>query len=336
VQQAETRFHDTPKRVRLVLLALILALLATLALAAGAHAETAGAGSETVKVLVSEEPSEFEHEGKETTGEGSGSEVTLPPEEPAEVIPPVEEVVAPVEEVVAPVEEVLSAPVETVNPAPVEEGAKAALPAEITSTESSSQAILGGGDHSDSGPTASQETLAYTATEITSETTAPTGAAALPLLAGPLEPQEPSAAELKLGENQHPGLLARVSLSCVTAMGGNSSDCTSVVLSPQSGLSTASNELATPSAPWNGANGGPPDNGGGSAVGNRPVGPSPGPPPSGASGGAAVGGSGLAPPAFLTLAGLLLLAGSLAMRRLRLSSRPWLTAFFVLIPERPG
>jgi len=39
---------------------------------------------------------------------------------------------------------------------------------------------------------------------------------------------------------------------------------------------------------------------------------------------------------FLTLIGLLLLAAPRAMRRLRLSCEPWLTAFFVLIPERPG
>ena len=81
----------------------------------------------------------------------------------------------------------------------------------------------------------------------------------------------------------------------------------------------------------------PPGNGhGGSEGGGHPTGPTPGPAPSGASGGAAAGGSGGAFSAFFTLAGLLLLAAPLAMRRLRLASRPWLTAFFVLIPERPG
>ncbi|HEY4451212.1 MAG TPA: hypothetical protein VGN13_06415 [Solirubrobacteraceae bacterium] len=73
-----------------------------------------------------------------------------------------------------------------------------------------------------------------------------------------------------------------------------------------------------------------------SAVGGRPATPSPGPGPGGASGSASVGGSGLALSAFLTLTGLLLLAAPRAMRRLRLSCEPWLTAFFVLIPERPG
>jgi hypothetical protein len=39
---------------------------------------------------------------------------------------------------------------------------------------------------------------------------------------------------------------------------------------------------------------------------------------------------------FLTLAGLLLIGGPAAMRRLRLASQPWRSAPFVLIPERPG
>jgi hypothetical protein len=39
---------------------------------------------------------------------------------------------------------------------------------------------------------------------------------------------------------------------------------------------------------------------------------------------------------LLALAGLLLLGAPLAMRRLRLSSEPWRSAPFVLIPERPG
>jgi hypothetical protein len=74
-----------------------------------------------------------------------------------------------------------------------------------------------------------------------------------------------------------------------------------------------------------------------SVVGGRPPGgPAPGPAPSGTSGGAAAGGSGVAFSGFVTLAGLLLLAAPRALRRLRLSFRPWLTAFFVLIPERPG
>jgi hypothetical protein len=81
----------------------------------------------------------------------------------------------------------------------------------------------------------------------------------------------------------------------------------------------------------------PPSHGvhGGSAVGNAPVGPAPPSAPGGASGSAA-GASGFGISSILTLAGLLLLAAPRAMRRLRLSCRPWLTACFVLIPERPG
>jgi hypothetical protein len=84
--------------------------------------------------------------------------------------------------------------------------------------------------------------------------------------------------------------------------------------------------------------GGATGGGGGGFTGpSHPVSPPPGPAPSGASGASgAGGGSGPAPSAFLTLAGLLLLAAPRALRRLRLSCEPWLTAFFVLIPERPG
>jgi hypothetical protein len=97
------------------------------------------------------------------------------------------------------------------------------------------------------------------------------------------------------------------------------------------GLATAEASLvAAASPPAGGGHGG---SGGGSA----PVSPTPGPPPapSGASGSAA-GASGLALSGFLTLAGLLLLGAPRATRRLRLSCEPWLTACFVLIPERPG
>jgi hypothetical protein len=75
---------------------------------------------------------------------------------------------------------------------------------------------------------------------------------------------------------------------------------------------------------------------GATAVSNGLLGSPSGPAPSGAAGASAVGGSGVAPSAFLTLAGLLLLAAPRAMRRLRLSCQSWRTAFFVLIPERPG
>jgi len=75
---------------------------------------------------------------------------------------------------------------------------------------------------------------------------------------------------------------------------------------------------------------------GGSADRSPPENPAPSQAPSGAAGGAAVGGASSAPSAFLTLMALLLLAAPHVIRRLRLSCEQWLTAFFVLIPERPG
>jgi hypothetical protein len=82
----------------------------------------------------------------------------------------------------------------------------------------------------------------------------------------------------------------------------------------------------------------PPGEGGhgGSAVLRLPASPAPGPAPSGVSGGSSTGTSGLALSGFLTLSGQLRLAAPRALRRLRLSSAPWRTACFVLIPERPG
>jgi len=76
----------------------------------------------------------------------------------------------------------------------------------------------------------------------------------------------------------------------------------------------------------------------GAAGGGRPMTPSPGPAPGGASGGVAAGGGagGIGLSGFLAFAALLGLAAPRAMRRLRLACLPWRTAFFVLIPERPG
>jgi outer membrane biosynthesis protein TonB len=76
---------------------------------------------------------------------------------------------------------------------------------------------------------------------------------------------------------------------------------------------------------------------GGSPGGSSPIGPPPpGPSPSGTFGGAAGGGAGIALSGFPMFAGHLMWGAPVAMRRLRLSFQPWLTAFFVLIPERPG
>ena len=114
-------------------------------------------------------------------------------------------------------------------------------------------------------------------------------------------------------------------------------NCTARWLGAQRVLPESSMGLATVAASLAATTGDPPARGGhgGSAVGNPPGNPGPGPAPSGASG-SPMGASGLALSGFLSLAGLLLLGAPRAMRRLRLSCQPWLTACFVLIPERPG
>ena len=177
------------------------------------------------------------------------------------------------------------------------------------------------------------------------------------LVAGPLSPP-PTAPMAGNGEAQTPATPALSSgggprgaiaaalragaLSCeLSALGGHATDnCTVGWLGEKRFVGSSTDGFARVDGSLAAAiTGGLPPGGGhgGSAFGNAPVSPTPGPPPGGASGGAAVGGaSGLAPSAFLSLAGLLLLAAPRAMRRLRLSSRPWLTACFVLIPERPG
>jgi hypothetical protein len=117
------------------------------------------------------------------------------------------------------------------------------------------------------------------------------------------------------------------SLSCqLPSLGGRTGDnCIAGGVAGQSVLFA----LPAAGAPSGGGHGS-------SAVGSPPVDPAPGSAPSGVAGGSAMGGSGLSISGFLTLAGLLLLAAPRAMRRLRLLCEPWLTACFVLIPERPG
>jgi hypothetical protein len=130
------------------------------------------------------------------------------------------------------------------------------------------------------------------------------------------------------------------SLSCaLSALEGRmTGNCTAGWLGNQRLLSAAPMGLATAAASLAAATGDAPGGGGhgGSAVGSPPVSSPPGPAPSGAAGGSAMGASGLALSGFLTRADLLLLGPPRAMRRLRLSCQPWLTACFVLIPERPG
>jgi hypothetical protein len=126
-------------------------------------------------------------------------------------------------------------------------------------------------------------------------------------------------------------------LSCALSLGEHASgSCSGGVIGTQRLLAASPRSDATvtqdSAAAITPSDGGPDGSGG---AGHQPVSPAPGPAPSGAAGGSAGGGPGLAL-AFLSLAGLLLVAPLRAMRRLRLSSAPWLTACFVLIPERPG
>jgi hypothetical protein len=71
---------------------------------------------------------------------------------------------------------------------------------------------------------------------------------------------------------------------------------------------------------------------------SSPSGPThaPSPLPGGSSGAMASSATGVGSLIFLTLVGLLLMGGLAAMRLLRLASKPWRPAPFVLIPERPG
>ena len=162
--------------------------------------------------------------------------------------------------------------------------------------------------------------------------------AVVPTVGGPAEPPGPPGAG---------GAPARMTaaqqarqFSCeLSAIGGRArNSCSAAWIGTQRFLSASPMGVATVAASLAAGAGSPAGGGhGGTAVGSPPVNPSPSPPPApGGASGSAAGASGLALSGFLTLAGLLLLGAPRAMRRLRLSCQPWLTACFVLIPERPG
>ena len=112
-------------------------------------------------------------------------------------------------------------------------------------------------------------------------------------------------------------------------------DCTAGWLAGQSLSSTSPAYLTTAAAAARA--GTPAGEGEGGAMGaSHSVTPPPAPAPSGAFGGSGASGSGIAPTGFFALSGHLRLVAPRAMRRLWLSFQPWRTAFFVLIPERPG
>jgi hypothetical protein len=125
------------------------------------------------------------------------------------------------------------------------------------------------------------------------------------------------------------GLVGRMADGCPAGL----VEAQRLVALPSGGSGNGSSSLAVTVA--GGPSGG--DSGGSAGGSHQPAAPGPGSAPGGAAGvGSAAGGSGLGLSAFLTLAGLLLLAPLRALRRLRLSCQPLLTACFVLIPERPG
>jgi hypothetical protein len=236
---------------------------------------------------------------------------------------------------------------EIVQPPPQEEVSEATQPNEETK-----YAPVGDGSEASghSEPALNEEDKDSTLTEPVSETViAPTELSAAgttgqtdliaPIVGAPEEPPPPSGAAAV--ETRLSAAKAASSFGCELAeLGGLSGgDCGASWLATPTLISASGETLATAAtalaptaalAPTGG------DDGGSAVIGNRPSGPTPGPAPGGGSGASSAGGSGLAPSAFLTLAALLLLAAPHAMRRLRLSGLPWRTAFFVLIPERPG
>jgi hypothetical protein len=341
--------------------AAILAILCTVAFAANAYADEAGApqaAPETGEAQGQPPPAEGQNPGSEgsakgtespgggTVAVGEGTEqaggeqtggVTGGGGESVEAPPPATEPTS--ESGVVAVEQ---GPVEAAKDGPLAgagEEAPGTASLEAVRADSSDPGGAQGVRAAGAGE-AGEESQAIVAGPLTVPPTAPT--------AGATEAQA-STTPAPPGNDKRVGLTAAQhaagSLSCeLSDLGGRTTDnCTvgwlggkrfvessSVNFSPVAGSLAAA---ATGGVPPDGGHGG------GSSMGNAPASPSPGPAPGGASG-AAVGGGGIggggAPSAFLSLAGLLLLAGPRALRRLRLSSRPWLTACFVLIPERPG
>jgi outer membrane biosynthesis protein TonB len=357
--------HDRTKPIvcdgLLCLRAVVLALLASLVLAASASADEVqgpaggviptGAQETTAAGVgaVTETPPAGEGAGGEAQGPpGETGPVGEPPAEPAPVVPAPEELKEP-----APAPPTEPVPTEPAPVLPAAEGTTEVPPiiTESVSVASHGEEAPEGSLSSPSatppppdaqGATAHNEAAQQpTALSISPAGATPAGGRELEILSS----SETGVASSEAGVASV-GARARLiaarrigELSCqLSALGGPpAGNCTS-------GLPVAARLLST--SPTGNiavvslaavARADPPSGGGhgGSAVGNAPVTPAPGPAPGGASGSGA-GASGLALSTFLTLAGLLLLGAPRAMRRLRLSCQPWLTACFVLIPERPG
>jgi hypothetical protein len=324
--------------------------------------ESGGEASPPVQLVVEPVPEppppvESVEPGKETPpAEGVVEPVTETP--PAEaVVEPVTETPLPAEAVVEPVTETplpaeaVSEPVhEDVPPAeavkePSPEAGpivtptpEAAIPV-VLATEQAKEALsTGGGDQAaegvvsvstsaQEGPPASGPTIAE------GVVTAPAPVSAT---ASQEQERSPSLAPAILASVRLTAAQRAADLSCELSglPGSLTGECAAGFAGEQRSTASTASLVAVPATTGTGA---PPGGGySGSTGGSRSAAPPPGPAPSGAFGGSAAGGAGGALSGFFTLAGLLLLAGPRAMRRLRLSCRPWLTAFFVLIPERPG
>jgi hypothetical protein len=302
-----------------------------------ADGEVAGAEGSTETGGGQESEGAAEGSSENTTGAGG--------EESAESTPPAEVVSAETPATTGPEETSEPAPV-VIEQGPLEvvttplagSGEEDLTDASSTSARASSDTGSSGGATSrpDSTSTATQGSTAALAVGLTLPPTGPTAdraeaqaSAASPTATGGRRAQGAMTASQRAGD-----------LSCELAtLGGSTTDnCAAGWLGGKrflaanaAGFDHGGDPLATttPSGP-------PGDGSGGAAAGGAPISPTPGPAPSGASGAAVGGSSGVAPSTFLSLAGLLLLAAPRALRRLRLSCRPWLPACFVLIPERPG
>ena len=276
-------------------------------------------------------------------------ETTPPPvETPAAEAPPPPEPTPPAE---------VSTPAEVAPPAEVSTPAEASPPAsEAPAAEKSPETVhnSSSGEHEHGSETS---TLLPATTLPGSGSGGSSGGEADALAAGAL-PLAPTGSEVvELGSQHGAGAEDAAPLSreraqieqrarqtrCeLSVLGGpGASGCSGGWMSAVSATGSTSDSIVTVAAVLGATNLGsnePTDPGGTAADGGRPVTPEPGPAPSGAGGGAAAGGSGggVGLSGFLTLAGLLLLAAPRALRRLRLFCLPFLTAFFVLIPERPG
>lgn len=284
-----------------------------------------------------------EPEGASEGATGAGGE------EHAESTPPVEEVSTETPAAAGPEETSEPAPtptdqgaieVVTTTPAGSDEEA-------LAGSSSTSVHALGSSDSGSSGGATSRTDSATTDTQEESSSTLVGGLALLPPT-GPTAPRAQAQASLATpiasgGRHTPPAMTASQragSLSCeLAALGGSTTDnCAAGWLGGKRllGAGAAGFDPGTESLVTNTTGGPPGDSHSGAAAGGAPISPAPGPAPSGASGAAVGGSSGVAPSAFLSLAGLLLLAAPRALRRLRLSCRPWLPACYVLIPERPG